>query len=648
MLTTNIELLDKIRDAYQSCSESERACLIRILTEFSQYGYSDTYDNIWMADYKEIPVSIDTFIRHPAYLGKATRNGEAIYPAWWEAYHSIFNNGNKYDEVILTGATRIGKTSTGITGTAYMLYRLMCLRDPQSFFNKKDVSKFSILFFNVTKDLAKGVAFREFNDTLRTSPWFCERGSFSKSEQNFYYIPNDGKITIDYGSDASHGLGKQILVGFMDEINFARAGIKDINKAKQHMQDTYNTISARIKGTFRKNGEVYGKLFAISSKKSDSDFLEDHIAKQLGSGNGDHIYVFDRPQWQVLPENTFKGAKFYIAIGNRHQHGFVVEDTQATPEGLADIEKQGFKLLDVPGEMKSEFLADFDIALRDLAGISVPGALSFITQATITGCINPNRKNPFFTEILEIGTLSTFTIEEFFHMEVVDPKLKRCPLYLHFDLSLNTDKSGISGVCISGRKDCQMPDGKVLSLPAFTHLFTVDIRAPRGDKVPYHKILQFTCWLRSQGFNLDRTSRDQFQSEYLGELLEAKGIPSDKISLDRTPDGYDALKSVLLEQRVDMLNCEILQHELIHLQRDAFSGICDHPIGGSKDAADSFAGAIWNAIQHNGSVTVPTSSVASAIAAINGSNLSSAFNKRNKRPDLPAMFPNLSVQKGKK
>lgn len=215
MLTTNIELLDKIRDAYQSCSESERACLIRILTEFSQYGYSDTYDNIWMADYKEIPVSIDTFIRHPAYLGKATRNGEAIYPAWWEAYHSIFNNGNKYDEVILTGATRIGKTSTGITGTAYMLYRLMCLRDPQSFFNKKDVSKFSILFFNVTKDLAKGVAFREFNDTLRISPWFCERGSFSRSEQNFYYIPNDGKITIDYGSDASHGLGKQVycLVG---------------------------------------------------------------------------------------------------------------------------------------------------------------------------------------------------------------------------------------------------------------------------------------------------------------------------------------------------------------------------------------------------------------------------------------------------
>lgn len=210
-------LVDQIADAYKSCSTEERRYLKLILEELSDFGDSPTYRDIWLADYREIPVSIDTFLDDDTFLGKVTRNGKAIYPTWRNAMRDVFNAGNRFHEIVLTGATRIGKTSTGITMTAYMLYRLMCLKDPQEFFHKKDVSKFSITFFNITKDLAKGVAFREFNDTLRESPWFCGHGKFSKSVTNFYYIPDGGKIVIDYGSDASHGLGQQIFVGFMDE-----------------------------------------------------------------------------------------------------------------------------------------------------------------------------------------------------------------------------------------------------------------------------------------------------------------------------------------------------------------------------------------------------------------------------------------------
>lgn len=207
----NYKLIERIQDAYKSCNPAERKILRQILEELSMWGESPTYNDIWLADYREIPVSIDTFLNDDTFLGSATREGTAIYPAWRHCMKDVFGAGNKYDEVVLTGATRIGKTSTGITMTAYMLYRLMCLKDPQAFFHKKDVSKFSILFFNVTKDLARGVAFREFNDTLKTSPWFNAHGKFSKSEENFYYIPDGGKIIIDYGSDAAHGLGKQVF-----------------------------------------------------------------------------------------------------------------------------------------------------------------------------------------------------------------------------------------------------------------------------------------------------------------------------------------------------------------------------------------------------------------------------------------------------
>ena len=86
----------------------------------------------------------------------------------------------------------------------------------------------------------------------------CSHGTFSKSDKDFYYIPEGGKVVIDYGSTAAHALGMQVFVGFLDECNFSKAGVKDVNKAKRDMKDTYNTISARVKGTFRKNGEVMG------------------------------------------------------------------------------------------------------------------------------------------------------------------------------------------------------------------------------------------------------------------------------------------------------------------------------------------------------------------------------------------------------
>lgn len=608
----------RVQQIYNSCTEEEKHYLLQILQELSIDGHSDTYEKIWLADYKEIPVSIDTFIESDAYLGKTNRNGAAVYPHWRKVLREIFDAGNQFHEVIFTGATRIGKSSTAITATAYMLYRLMCLRDPQKYFGKKEVSKFSILFFNITKDLARGVAYREFNDTLKGSPWFNAHGTFSKSEQNFYYIPEGGKVVIDYGSNAAHGLGQQVFVGFMDECNFSKAGVKDVNKAKRDMKDTYNTVSARVKGTFRKNGEVLGKIFAVSSKRSDSDFMEAYIEDQMNAGAGEHMYVDDAPQWEVLPESMFSSEKFYIAVGDRHKKGFVVPDNQTFPEALDDLKNQGYRLLTPPIDMKSDFTADFDIALRDLAGISVPGALSFITQDAISACINDKRRNPFYTDILQIGTKDNLTIEEFFHVQEIQ-QFKWNPMFIHLDLSLNTDRTGISAVCITGRKDIQNKDGKVISQPIFTHLFSVALEAPRGDKIPYQKILEFICWLRKSGFKIERISRDQFQSEYMAQLLEAQGFKVDKISLDRTPDGYMALRSILLEERVDMLDCKLLQDELIHLQRDSVTGRIDHPVGGGKDTADSFAGSIWNAMLVSPGVAVAAKSVASAIANVNGS-----------------------------
>ena len=400
-----------------------------------------------------------------------------------------------------------------------------------------------------------------------------------------------------------------------DEVNFSQAGIKDIEKSKERMKAKYDTLVARVTGTFVKNGEVFGKLYVISSKNSDSDFMEEYIQKQKAANN-EHMYIFDKPQWEVWPKSKYSSDDmFYIAIGGKKLSSFVISDN-VDEQGLEELKNQGYCLMQVPEDNKTRFLSDFDIALRDIAGVSVPGMLSYITQDIINSCIG-SRRNPFFNDVLEIGTKSNYNIEEFFHEEVIDLKLKQAPMFIHLDLSLNTDLTGISGIAITGRKDIKAGD-KTISVPFLTHVFSIALQAPRGDKIPYDKITAFIVWLRSQKFNIEAITRDQFQSEYMGQLLEAQGFGEvKKLSLDRTPDGYMTLRSVLLEQRIDMLDSNKLQDELIHLQRDANTGKIDHPAGGSKDVADSFAGAVWNAILTNPSTPVPTKTVVNAMRAVN-------------------------------
>ena len=627
-------ILDRIKKVYSSCTYEERQCLKQIVQEVAEYGYSNTYQDIWLADYKEIPVDKETFLTSEEFLGASNNNGKSIYPVWMDVMKELEATGNQYYEIVFTGATRTGKTSTAVSDACYQLYRLMCLKNPQEYFGLKEVTRISFFFFNLTETLAKGVAYKEFVSTLQTSSWFNQHGHFSKSETNPTYIPEGGLIEVVYGSAASHALGKATFCVIFDEVNFGNAGVKDVLKAKKTMKEKYDTLVARVTGTFVKNGEVFGKIYVISSKREDSDFMEEYVRSQREAGN-EHMYVFDKPQWEVWPKSKYSSDRtFKIALGGKHLRSFVVSDDQNNPAGLEELRQSGYALMDVPEDNKTRFLSDFDVALRDIAGITVQSSFSFITQELLDTVIG-DRKNPFYQDVIEIGTQDSRTIEEFFHKGVVDPRFFRMPMFIHLDLSLTTDKSGISGTVISGRKDIDV-EGKKISVPTFSHVFSVAVQAPRGDKISYMKINQFICWLRdSCKFNINCISRDQYQSEYMAQLLEGQGFNTAKISLDRTPDGYMALRSAILEGRIDMLHMDLLEKELTHLKRDPGTGICDHEVGGSKDVSDSVAGSVWNAILINPGVPVPTKSVANVISQVNGPRKTSPNSHMNN------MFPGI-------
>lgn len=249
-ININLAMLapERFMSIYNSLTESEQATMLKIIDELGETGHSDTYENVWLADYEEIPVDIDTFLEDPEYLGQATNLGKQIYPFWRQTLREIFANGDtEYEEIAFTGAIGIGKTAIAVYAIAYLTYRLLCLKFPQRYFGFADTDEIAIFFFNATVALAQGVGYSRLNACLMESPWFLAHGSVQGSASNPYFVP-DKHIAIKAGSKASHGLGQQIFCGFLDEVNFAPGSNTTMEKSK--IMQTYSSVKARIKSRF--------------------------------------------------------------------------------------------------------------------------------------------------------------------------------------------------------------------------------------------------------------------------------------------------------------------------------------------------------------------------------------------------------------
>ena len=200
--------IDLSSEIFSSMSAEEKEAVLQILND-AKSGNTDIYSSILFEDYEEVPVDIDTFIEDNRYIGKTTRQGSTIYPYWRNVLRNIFDPKNHYTEIVFTGAIGLGKTTIAIIGMAYVLYRLLCLKNPQEFYKLQENSKIVLAFFNVNLELSGNVAFGKMQSMLKESPWFLEHGEI-KGRKNEVFVP-DKNIRFSIGSQAEHGLGQDII-----------------------------------------------------------------------------------------------------------------------------------------------------------------------------------------------------------------------------------------------------------------------------------------------------------------------------------------------------------------------------------------------------------------------------------------------------
>jgi len=55
-----------------------------------------------------------------------------------------------YNNFIETGARGLGKSEIAVTCILYLMHRIMCLKDPHTYYGLKPTEKFAFAFMNIT------------------------------------------------------------------------------------------------------------------------------------------------------------------------------------------------------------------------------------------------------------------------------------------------------------------------------------------------------------------------------------------------------------------------------------------------------------------------------------------------------------------
>ena len=605
-------------EALKNLSPEERAAALAMLKEFGEKGYSEQYNDLLYSDYAEIPVDIETFMFDKQYLGNGLVDAEGrrtVFPFWVETLKNIFptNIDTAYNTIIFTGAIGIGKSFIAVICQLYLMYRMLCLKDPYLYYGMQPIDKISFAQINITLDAAKGVAWDKMQQLLQSSPWFMSHGKITGKDELVWKPAKRpgqiGTVELVVGSKNSHIIGRAVFCSFEDEVNFS-AVTTDVDKIKRKMLGLITQTDARMISRFLRGNKLPTLNIIASSKNSDQSFLDQYIETKKKNESKTTLIV-DKPQWIVDSRKNTK-EKFWVAIGNKFLASEVLPKN-AGQELVKIFRDKGYQMMEIPIGYWEPFNDNVEIALNDLAGISTVGARKFIPGPRWTEVKTTEYKNPFTRDIITVGNAEGDDTQysEFFDMSAIPEEMKRIPMFVHLDLSKSGDKTGIAGVWVLGKKPgVEVPTPKEVF---YKVAFSVSVAAPKGYEISFEKNRIFIRWLKDQGFKIKGVSFDTFQSTQLMQQLKSEKFNPVVVSVDRlegTDDKdehgnkhrvckpYEYFRSTLQERRMQVYDkCDLLTEEVLGLERQP-DGHINHPDNGatgSKDQIDAVVGAMYNA-----------------------------------------------------
>ena len=422
--------------------------------------------------------------------------------------------------------------------------------------------------------------------------------------------PNHSVITsgvVSSNSQEYHSIGKDMFAFLLDEANFlsSKSGVDEQSRA----QAIYGNAKDRLRSRFMDgDGEIPGKVWLLSSKRTHASFLEKHIKTSRENRDIDErrTLLYEYSQWAVRDPARFKKPKFKVEIGDRiFPHRILAPGEDSRP---------GADVITVPGEYRGSFETNIDEALRNMAGIATEGECPLFRDKTaIINCRTDRIAHPFTKPEITTDILDDIGIDTYFRTEVMFQTVMSryvlrhepdAPRFVHVDVAFTQDAMGIACVHQRGYKTCRRVrnDGTYYEdkVPAIAVDFVLRIKPPKGSEIDLAKMRSFLISLRDLGLPIHRVTLDGHQGRDTMQLLRKIGFDAVLYSVDKTDEAYLTLRQAYVERRIDIYEYPTLERELREAERNIEEGTVNHPKTspetgdpGSKDVSDALAGATF-------------------------------------------------------
>jgi len=493
-------------------------------------------------------------------------------------------------KVFITGNS--GKSEISKITTLYHLYLLSCIDVPQALYGLPKTTSIVFAILAAKPHVTKKVLYAPMRSLVESMPYFMKHLRPTKLVESEMIFEEKNIRIVPGGAEAETVLGEAIIGGIIDEINFmnvvlkskraevstGRAGIYD------QAQTIHNTVTRRKKGRFISQGPLLGIVCTSSSTRYKGDFT-DKRKTQVAKNHEKGVYIYDKPQYEVWPQERYCGDKFRMMVGND-----VVGDTRIL--GDAEVPKEGTLVLNIPIEYLSDFQSDPHSALRDVCGVS-------------TSSINPFIRRRFKVyEACDQGAeegLASFLEKDNVILGVDDMPMvlpaHYCanpsrPRYVHIDLSTTGDRCGIAMVRFDGMTDVTRSNGVIEKLPVVSVELACSIEPDVNNEIQFAEVRTWVKQLRDQyGYPIKAVTYDGVFSIESIQQWRKQGMKTGHMSVDRTSVPYKQFRDAMYDGRIRMFNQPVLIEELFDLEYDEVKDKVDHPVGSSKDVADSVCGA---------------------------------------------------------
>jgi len=541
--------------------------------------FNDFIDALKSDNFAEIPVDAKTFVEGEAYLGQPPLS-QVQYDIV-EAMSQIYKledlvdllgeeEGRRYykkytkNEIILQLGKGSGKDFTSTVACSYIVYKLLCLKDPARYFGKPSGDAIDIINVAINAQQAKNVFFKGFKSKIERSPWFA--GKFNAKAESIEF---DHSITVYSGhSERESHEGLNLLLAVLDEISGFAQEIGTGNDQGKTADNIYKAFRASVDSRF----PDLGKVALLSFPRYPGDFIStryDAVIAEKEVVTKHHKFIMN----EDLPEDS---------AGNSLEIEWD-EDTILSYKfpGMFALKRPTWVVNPTRkiDDFKLAFYTDIGDAMQRFACVPTFASDAFFKQQEkVRACMtirNPidssKRFDPSFTP---------------------DPDKK---YFVHADLAQRHDKCAVAIAHVEKWVSVQVMKDYEQVVPMVVVDAVVYWEPKIEGPVNLSEVKQWIQNLRRQGFDVGMVSFDRWQSFDIQNELKSVGIRTETVSVAKKH--YEDMAMLMYEERLALPAIELLFEELTELKIMKGNRV-DHPRKSSKDLADAVCGAIFGAISH--------------------------------------------------